>query len=256
MKRRPTSILTTLALSVLALTLIAPWALGQDPDMITEIRRLAKHGGADAQYNLGYRYATGIGVTQDRAGAARWLRLAADQGHVHAQHFLERILPEGRRVPEDDAKAVRGRQPADRLSLLVQTGAAQEGTSQQLMSATRLQCEFNVAVTGRWDENGDISTEVTTPEFKLLFTNIQGERATIQGNQGENDVAVLKRAGTLNMIEPTPNMIHLTTVFDMQIGDGRCLAVHSRHSHSLALQVFLDEPAVIPSQQYGYCTLR
>ena len=37
MERRPTSILTTLAVSVMALTLIAPWALGQDPDPITEI---------------------------------------------------------------------------------------------------------------------------------------------------------------------------------------------------------------------------
>ena len=49
MERRPTSILTTLTVSVLVLTLIAPWALGQDPDQITEIRRLAEQGDADAQ---------------------------------------------------------------------------------------------------------------------------------------------------------------------------------------------------------------
>ena len=36
MERRPTRTRTTLALSVLALTPIAPWALGQDPDAITE----------------------------------------------------------------------------------------------------------------------------------------------------------------------------------------------------------------------------
>ena len=40
MERRPTSILTTVAVSVLALTLIALWVLGQDP--ITEIRRQAE----------------------------------------------------------------------------------------------------------------------------------------------------------------------------------------------------------------------
>ena len=49
MERRPTSILTTLAVSVLALTLIAPWVLGQDPDLITEIRRQAEQGDVDAQ---------------------------------------------------------------------------------------------------------------------------------------------------------------------------------------------------------------
>ena len=53
MPQRPTSILTTLAVSLLALTLIAPWALGQDPDPITEIRRLAEKGDAGAQLQLG-----------------------------------------------------------------------------------------------------------------------------------------------------------------------------------------------------------
>ena len=84
MERWPTRIRTTLALAALALTLIAPWALGQDPDTITEIRLQAEQGDADAQYNLGYRYVTGIGVPQDRAEAVRWLRLAADQGHTQA----------------------------------------------------------------------------------------------------------------------------------------------------------------------------
>ena len=53
MEQRPTSILTTLAVSVLALTLIAPWGCGQDPDAIMETRRLAEQGDADAQFNLG-----------------------------------------------------------------------------------------------------------------------------------------------------------------------------------------------------------
>ena len=57
MERRPTSIRTTLAVSVLALTLIAPWALGQDPDPITKIRRLAEQGDPDAQIALGAMYA-------------------------------------------------------------------------------------------------------------------------------------------------------------------------------------------------------
>ena len=195
MERRPTSILTTLAVSVLALTLIAPWVLGQDPDPITEIRRQAEQGDADAQFNLGYRYATGIGVPRDRAEAARWFRLAADQGHVQAQNFLERILPEGGRVPEDDAEAARGRQAADQLSLLVKTGTAQEGTSQQLMAASRLQCEFNDVVIGKWDENGKLSTEVTIQELNLLFSNIQDESATVGGKPRRKRCARAKARG-------------------------------------------------------------
>ena len=102
MERRPTSIRTTLAVSVLALTLIAPWSVGQDPDAIIETRRLAEQGDADAQYNLGYRYVTGIGVPQDRAEAVRWLRLAADQGHTQAEDFLGRMPPMGSQRATDN----------------------------------------------------------------------------------------------------------------------------------------------------------
>ena len=70
MPQRPTSILTTLAVSLLALTLIAPWALGQDPDPITEIRRLAEKGDVDAQFTLGVMYDRGEGVPQDDTEAA------------------------------------------------------------------------------------------------------------------------------------------------------------------------------------------
>ena len=99
MERRATRTRTTLAVSMLALTLIAPWALGQD---LTETRRLAEQEDADAQYNLGYRYVTGIGVPQDRAEAVRWLRLAADQGHTQAEDFLGRMPPMGSQRATDN----------------------------------------------------------------------------------------------------------------------------------------------------------
>ena len=67
---------------MLALTLIVPWVLGQDPDPITEIRRQAEQGDVDAQFNLGGRYFRGVGVPEDDTEAARWLRLAAEQGHA------------------------------------------------------------------------------------------------------------------------------------------------------------------------------
>ena len=85
MERRPTSIRTILAVSVIVLTLIAPWALGQDPEAITELRRQAEQGDAEAQIDLGLRYANGEGVPQDDAEAVRWFRLAAEQENADAQ---------------------------------------------------------------------------------------------------------------------------------------------------------------------------
>ena len=99
--------LRQLALSVLALTLSAPWALGQDPDSITEIRRQAEQGDASAQYTLGFRYASGRGVPQDDAEAVRWYRLAAEQGDASAQLNLGLMHANGEGVLKDDAEAVR-----------------------------------------------------------------------------------------------------------------------------------------------------
>ena len=116
MERRPTSILTTLAVSVLALTLIAPRGLGQDPDRIAEIRRRAEQGDVDAQFTLGAIYSIGqimfanglrVGPESDAAEAAKWYRLAARQGHATAQNNLAAMYAYGRGVPQDDAEAVR-----------------------------------------------------------------------------------------------------------------------------------------------------
>ena len=105
MERRPTNILTTLALSMLALTLIAAWALGQDLDPVTEIHRRAEQGDADAQFTLGVRYANGEGVLKDDEEAVRWYRLDADQGHAFAQSLLGGMYIEGRGVLKDPVLA-------------------------------------------------------------------------------------------------------------------------------------------------------
>ena len=105
MPQRPTSILTTLAVSLLALTLIAPWALGQAPDPITETRRLAEKGDARAQLQLGLKYDTGRGVLKDDTEAVRWYRLAAEQGHARAQLGLGFMYANGRGVLKDSVLA-------------------------------------------------------------------------------------------------------------------------------------------------------
>ena len=102
------AVATTLVLSVLALTPIAPWALGQDPDTITELRRLAaEQGDARAQFALGVRHLVGEGVPQDDAEAVHWIRLAAEQGHAVAQALLGNMYADGLGVLQGHAEAVR-----------------------------------------------------------------------------------------------------------------------------------------------------
>lgn len=75
-------------------------------DPLSETRRLAEHGDADAQCTLGDRYYYGEGVRQDHAEAVKWYREAAEQGdpddtgdperlgaYYEARHFLANFFP-------------------------------------------------------------------------------------------------------------------------------------------------------------------
>ena len=59
------------------------------------------------QANLGVSYDLGEGVPQYYAEAARWWRLAAEQGYLPAQTGLAGRYFDGRGVPQDEAEAVR-----------------------------------------------------------------------------------------------------------------------------------------------------
>ena len=44
-----------------------------------------------AQFNLGYAYFNGDGVSVDKVESRQWFRLAADQGHIEAISYLESL---------------------------------------------------------------------------------------------------------------------------------------------------------------------
>jgi len=68
----------------------------------TETR--AGYGDAEAQFNLGVRFAR-EGVAQDYAQAAHWYRKAADQSHSLAQFNLGMMYGTGQGMPRDDAQS-------------------------------------------------------------------------------------------------------------------------------------------------------
>ncbi len=75
------------------------------PQSLADVRNLADHGDADAQWQMAVRYHNGEGVPQDDAQAMQWFQLAADQGNVAAQAALGAYYWAGRGVPEDLSKA-------------------------------------------------------------------------------------------------------------------------------------------------------
>ena len=64
-------------------------------------------GDVAAQYEVGVRIAATPASAPDYAQAARWLRLAADKGHVGAQSALGFMYHLGQGVPRSDVDAIK-----------------------------------------------------------------------------------------------------------------------------------------------------
>ena len=64
-------------------------------------RLAAEQGDAHAQFNLGASYTAGRGVPQNDAEAVKWYRLAAEQGDSLAQFNLGAMYSSGGGVPKD-----------------------------------------------------------------------------------------------------------------------------------------------------------
>ena len=72
-----------------------------------ETRLFAERGDPEAQFELGRHLITGTEVAKkDEKAGAGWLRKAADQNHLPAQHVMGSLYEEGIGVSKDLAKAV------------------------------------------------------------------------------------------------------------------------------------------------------
>ncbi len=65
----------------------------------------ADQGHVWAQHNLGVAYRDGDGVPQDYAEAVSWFRLAVEQGDADAQYNLGAMYGNGHGVPQDNVQA-------------------------------------------------------------------------------------------------------------------------------------------------------
>ncbi|MDO8312300.1 MAG: tetratricopeptide repeat protein, partial [Sideroxyarcus sp.] len=80
----------------------------EPPHWVTKIQAFV--GIAEAQDQLGWMYANGVGVPEDRMKAIEWYQKAAAQGYAPGQYSLGLQYATG--VPKDAAKAVEWYQKA------------------------------------------------------------------------------------------------------------------------------------------------
>jgi TPR repeat protein len=103
------------------MTLVAGYAAGaapaggESPDAVSPNEALtlnlwlgrAEQGAADAQFTVGYMYATGKGAQLDYTEAEKWFRLAAAQDHTRAQWAMGLLYDNGWGVARDRMEAFR-----------------------------------------------------------------------------------------------------------------------------------------------------
>jgi len=96
MKSITTKVLIAVALGAYALSSGSSKVEGQNTgskqeasqqETVSKLRKAAEQGDAEAQYNLGVRYANGEGVPEDYKEAVKWFRKAAEQGFAAAHEF-------------------------------------------------------------------------------------------------------------------------------------------------------------------------
>jgi len=69
-------------------------------------RPLAEDGNKEAQYNLGFMYESGWGVTQNFSEALSWYRSAAEQGEFRAQFNLGLLYLSGKGVDKNAEQGI------------------------------------------------------------------------------------------------------------------------------------------------------
>lgn len=78
----------------------------KDIENFEKWKPLAELGETWAEYNLGWVYDNGRGVTKDEVEAVRWYRKAAEQGYADAQNNLGVMYEYGTGVTKNDIEAI------------------------------------------------------------------------------------------------------------------------------------------------------
>jgi len=96
-----------LALGLSLAVAFAPAAMSQALEKLPFEKRLklASVGDEDAQLSVGVAYETGDKAKASKTEAAKWYRMAADQGNIEAKFRLARLLQEGEGGVKKDLKA-------------------------------------------------------------------------------------------------------------------------------------------------------
>jgi uncharacterized protein len=154
--RKP-SLLGTMVVVAVAFAFPVSTACAADDDLerakqsLEQVRKQGERGDISAQFALGFMYQNGkvLGVPQDYTEAARWYRMAADQGDYAAMHELGLMYFDGKGVPQDYATAYMWLDLAAARSPAQETNAA-EARDEIARKMTREQIAEGQKLARKW----------------------------------------------------------------------------------------------------------
>ena len=82
-------------------------SVGAASENLSDLKARVEKGDGEEQAGIGDKYFIGKEVPQNYAEAAKWYRMAADQGHTNAKNSLEALYRFGQGVAQDYTEALK-----------------------------------------------------------------------------------------------------------------------------------------------------
>ncbi|MGM0636529.1 MAG: tetratricopeptide repeat protein [Bacteroidota bacterium] len=79
--------------------------MNKTDEAIPMMKKAARKGHPEAQYNLGYAYEEGVGVKQNMKRAMKWYKKSADQDYTNALYTMMMAYAEGNHVEQSHEQA-------------------------------------------------------------------------------------------------------------------------------------------------------
>lgn len=170
------------------------------------VKKSAKRGNAEAQYNLGYCYEKGVGVEIDQNQAIKWYQKSAEQNHLDAEYALMMAFAEGKGVEKNPEKAfqfaLRCAEKKDPTCMFNVIGSYQDGKGVEKDSVKMLDWAFQLAKLPN-PKNQYQSGKITSSRLQIAQLYTQGdlvEKDLYQAykwyliyNENKRDVAFLQQ---------------------------------------------------------------
>ncbi len=187
---------------------------GKVDQAIPLVKKSAKRGNAEAQYNLGYCYEKGVGVKVNQDQAIRWYQKSADQQYMDAEYAMMSAYAEGKGVEKNNEKAfeyaLKCAEKKDPTCIFNVVGSYQDGRGVEKDTDKMLEWAFKLAKLPS-PKNKYQSGKITSSRLQIAELYAKGELIDqdfyqaylwyLIYNENKSDLAFLQQEKVISRIK-------------------------------------------------------